>query len=316
MPNPTKLTIMLVNKDEKMDQLNKYHREILEFAHSRYTKDGKFETEIDSLSFYRAYEPLQEFLATVYEPSLCLVIQGAKAVGLGDEMFGYDPNTYLLASTHVPAKVKITQASKEKPYLSLMITFSMEQIFEVLKEIDHKEEKYIKRPKRGLYFGNMDTKLIEPVTRLVRLLNSPEDIALFSPLITKEILYILLRGEGGDFIRQYIMDGSATQRVVKVISKLKDEFRDSFSVKELARFVGMSESSLYQNFKKVTSMSPLQFQKTLRLQEARQMLLTQNIEAAQVAFDVGYQSPSQFSREYSRMFGLPPKEDAKVLREP
>lgn len=298
-----------------MDQLNRYYQEILEFTHNKFNGEGKFDTEIDSLSFYHSYEPSKEFLATMYEPSLCLVIQGEKAVGLGGEMFSYDPHTYLLASTHIPAQVKITQASKNKPYLSLMITFSMEQIFEVLKEINHGENRYIQKPKRGLYFGDIKTKLIEPVTRLVRLLNSPEDIPLFSPLITKEILYTLLRDEGGDFIRQYIMDGSATQRVVKVISKLKDDFRDSFSVQELAKLVGMSESSLYQNFKKVTSMSPLQFQKTLRLQEARQMLLTQDIEAAQVAFDVGYQSPSQFSREYSRMFGQPPKKDTMQLRD-
>ena len=297
-----------------MDQINRYHEEIMEFAQTNYNGEGKFKTAVDSLSFYRSHAPSQEFLATIYEPSLCLVIQGAKAVGIGEEMFGYDPRTYLLASTHVPAKVKITEASEEKPYLSLMISFSMEQIFEVLKEIDRGNTKYIQQPKRGLYFGDIETKLIEPITRLIRLLNSPEDISMLSPLVTKEILYTLLRDEGGDFIRQYIMDGSATQRVVKVITKIKDDLRESFSVEELAKLVGMSESSLYQNFKKVTSMSPLQFQKALRLQEARQMLMTQNIEAAQVAFEVGYQSPSQFSREYSRMFGLPPKADIQQFR--
>jgi AraC-like DNA-binding protein len=297
-----------------MDQINKYHQEIFQLADLLYNGEEKFQTAINSLSFYRAFTPSQEFLATIYEPALCLIIQGSKEVGLGEEMFGYDPQTYLLASTHIPAKVKIIEASKETPYLSLIISFSMEQIFEVLKEIDHGNTKYIQKPKRGLYFGDVQTKLIEPITRLVRLLNSPEDIPVLSGLITKEILYVLLQEEGGDFIRQYIMDGSATQRIVQVITKLKDEFRESFSVKELAQSVGMSESALYQNFKKVTSMSPLQFQKSLRLQEARQMLLTQDIEAAQVAFDVGYQSPSQFSREYSRMYGSSPKADAKQLR--
>lgn len=294
-----------------MNQLNSYYQEINRFVDTHYKGNGSFLTDMDFLSFYRSQAASAEFLATVYEPSLCIVVQGAKAVGLSDEMTTYNPQKYLLASTHIPAKVKILEASQEKPYLSLMLKFSMEQIFEAFKELQHDDTKYMQKPKRGLYFGEMQTRLIEPITRLIRLLDSPQDIEIFAPLITKEILYVLLRDEGGDFIRQYIMDGSATQRIVKVITKLKNEFKESFSIQELAKFVGMSEASLYQNFKKVTSMSPLQFQKSLRLQEARQMLLTQNIEAAQVAFEVGYQSPSQFSREYSRMYGLPPKADAQ-----
>jgi transcriptional regulator GlxA family with amidase domain len=160
----------------------------------------------------------------------------------------------------------------------------------------------------------MKKRLIEPVSRLVSLLDSPEDIPVLSPLIIKEILYTVMCDDGGYIFRQYVRDGSVEQRVVEAITKIKDEYKSPLNVKELARSVSMSESSLYHNFKKITAMSPLQFQKNLRLQEAKQLLISQNIEAAQVAFEVGYESPSQFSREYARMFGLPPIADTQMNR--
>lgn len=266
-------------------------------------------TPIEQLSFYYSAAPT-EMLATVYEPSVCIIVQGAKEVGIGDDLIPYDPEMYLLASVHMPARVRIAQASPEHPYMGLTVTFTMEQIFEVLHEMPSAS----KRPggsKSGLYFGQMQQRLLDPVVRLVRLLDSSQDIPVLAPLIIKEILYTVMSDEGSDVIRQYIMDGSATQRVVAAITKIKEVYKEPLSVKELARSVSMSESSLYHNFKKITAMSPLQFQKNLRLQEARQMLMTQNIEAAQVAFEVGYESPSQFSREYARMFGLPPIADTR-----
>ena len=288
-------------------KLEHYRRELKNRIGSEWRDQNGIVTAIEQLSFYCSSQPTSS-LATLYEPSICVIVQGAKEVGIDDELIPYDPDKYLLASVHMPAQVRITEASETHPYMGLTVTFSMEQIFEVLKEVGRRPSK---RTKRGLYFGEMDQRLLDPVVRLVRLLETPEDIPVLAPLITKEILYNVMRGEGGDFIRQYVMDGSSTQRVVKAITKIKDEFRDALHVKELAHFVGMSESSLYQNFRKITGMSPLQFQKSLRLHEARQLLATREIEAAQVAYAVGYESPSQFSREYARMFGLPPKADAK-----
>lgn len=288
-------------------QLERYREELKSLIASQFRGENLIPTPIDQLSFFYSTRPT-DMLATVYEPSICVIVQGAKEVGVADELIPYDPDMYLLASVHMPARVRITEASGEHPYMGLTITFTMEQIFEVLKEVGNPSA-LTKRPHRGLFFGDMSQKLLDPITRLVRLLETPEDIPVLAPLVTKEILYNVMRDEGGDFIRQYVMDGSATQRVVKAITKIKDEFREALHVKELAHHVGMSESSLYTNFKKITGMSPLQFQKNLRLQEARQLLLSQEIEAAQVAFDVGYESPSQFSREYARMFGLPPKTD-------
>lgn len=276
-----------------------------------YAGDERIETAIDALRFYRISNPT-EMLATVYTPSICIIVQGAKKVGIGEELLGYDPTTYLLASVHMPAHVCVSEASPEQPYMGLTITFTMEQIFDVLKDLGP-ASKPQGSPKRGLYFGDMQLRILEPITRLVRLLDSPEDISIMTPLILKEILYVLMRDQGGDFIRQFIMDGSAAQRVAQAITKIKENFKEPLNVKELARSVSLSESSLYHNFKKITAISPLQFQKQLRLHEARQILMTQDAEASQVAFDVGYESPSQFSREYARMFGLPPKTDVKRM---
>ncbi len=271
--------------------------------------ENLIQTPIEQLSFYYSTEPT-EMLATVYEPSICIIVQGAKEVGFGEELIPYDPEMYLLASVHVPARVRIAEASPECPYMGLTVTFTMAQIFDVLKELPP-----VPRPlgsaKRGLYFGAMQPRLLEPVSRLVRLLDSPQDIPVLSPLIIKEILYVVLSDEGGDIIRQYVQDGSAEQRIVEAITKIKEAYREPLNVRELARSVSMSESSLYHNFKKITAMSPLQFQKNLRLQEARQLLMSRDIEAAQVAFEMGYESPSQFSREYSRMYGISPKADAR-----
>ena len=289
--------------------LDNYRQELKRMVQSKYVGSERIETAIDALCFYHISKPT-EMLATLYEPSVCIIIQGAKEVGIGDKLIEYDPHTYLLASTHLPAQVRIVEASPQEPYMGFTITFTMEQIFEVLKEFGPLS-KPKGSPKKGLYFGAMHQRLLDPVTRLIRLLDNEQDISIMTPLILKEILYVLMRDEGGDFIRQFVMDGSATQRVVQAITKIKENFKEPLNIKELARSVSLSESSLYHNFKKITAISPLQFQKKLRLHEARQMLMSQNIEATQVAFEVGYESPSQFSREYARMFGLPPKTDAR-----
>lgn len=291
---------------------DQYRQELIERIQAKYVNEGLLETAIASLCFYNVAETT-EFLTTIYEPSLCIIVQGAKAVGLGDEMYLYDPYTYLLSSLHMPARVRIAEASPNKPYLSLKITFTMEEIFDVLKEIETTPLKSNPSSDHGLHFGDMNKDLLEPILRLVRLLDTPKNIPVLSPLIIKEILYLIMSEEGGDFFRRYVMEGSATQRIVKVITKIKDDFAEKLDISDLAKSVSMSESSLYHNFKKITRMSPLQFQKTLRLNEARRRLMSQDIEASQVAFDVGYESPSQFSREYARMFGLPPKTDIKRM---
>lgn len=288
----------------------------LEFIKQKYTLDieGGLQTDIPNLDLYFASEPT-EFNAIIYEPSLCVILQGNKAVGFGDELYSYGPKEYLLSSTHVPAKVRILEASKEQPYASFRIKFDLEDIYDVIKNIDPKKLVMSAKSEKGLFFDDLTEKLYDPVHRLIRLLNqSKEEIDYLSPLIIKEILFILINDKSGYFLNKFAMEGTVSNKIVHAISEIKENFNEKLNVKELARLIDMSESSLYQNFKTITSMSPIQFQKKIRLEEAKLMLLNQNIDASEVAFAVGYESPSQFSREYSRMFGMSPKAHAEYLK--
>jgi len=276
------------------------------------SKEGGSSTLVPSLRFFCAIAP-SEFLHTLYEPSLCIIAQGSKAVGLGEEMFSYDKDKYLISSVHLPARVQIQEASVENPYLSLQLTFSMDQILEILKEVDE-EEKSAQLPERGLYFGDNSSLLLDPVVRLVRLLENPKDIGILAPMLTREILYRIVQDKGSAVIRQFAKNGSLAQRVAKAITKIKNDLAEPLRIETLAKEVDMSTSSLHYHFKRVTTMSPLQFQKSLRLQEARRLLMVEAMDASNVAFQVGYESPSQFSREYARLFGLPPMRDVKRLR--
>lgn len=274
---------------------------------------GKSTTNVPSLGFFCTTSPT-EFLHTLYEPSLCLIAQGSKAVGLGEEMFSYDKNAYLISSVHLPARIQIQEASLEKPYISLQLKFSMNQIIEILNEVDD-EDKETQQSTCGLYFGENSSLLLDPIIRLVRLLERPKDIGILAPMITREILYRIVQDKGGAIIRQFAKNGSLGQRVTQAITRIKNDLAEPLRIETLAKEAQMSASSLHYHFKRVTTMSPLQFQKSLRLQEARRLLMVESMEASNVAFQVGYESPSQFSREYARLFGLPPMRDVKRLRD-
>lgn len=290
------------------EMLNNQRKEMVEYILNKCNStEGVVSTDIPLLHFYTTTSK-SEFTSIIYEPSICLALQGSKAVGFGENLQSYNEDRYLLASTNVPANVKIEAASKDKPYVSLVIKFTLEQIYEVLKELDISDTKKKNKPDAGLFFDDMSFELLNPISRLVKLLDTPKkNIDFMYPLIIKEILYILLNGNSGEFLKQYVLEGSSTNQIVKVISEIKNNFAEALNMKELAQKFDISESTLYHNFKKITMLSPLQFQKKLRLEEAKNMLLTQNIDAHEVAFVVGYESASQFSREYSRMYGLPPK---------
>lgn len=295
--------------------LDIYRKDLINFVKNKFNnKEGLINTSIPFLHFYSS-TTLSEFVSVIYEPSICIALQGSKAVGFGDDMYGYNESKFLLASTHVPANVRIEEASVERPYVSLKITFTLEQIYEVLREINEISEKPKRKSDKGLYFDDMNMDLLNPISRLIKLLDTPQkNIDFLSPFIIKEILYVLLNGNSGEFLKQYVMEGSISNQVVKIITEIKNNFTQTLNIKEISKKMGISESSLYTNFKKITMLTPIQFQKKLRLEEAKQMLLNQNIDATQVAFLVGYESPSQFSREYSRMFGLPPKAHINQLK--
>jgi AraC-like DNA-binding protein len=248
----------------------------------------------------------------VYKPSFCIVVQGAKEVWLAQERYEYNPAEYLVASVNLPVTAQVTEASPDVPYLGFKLEFTANQILEVLRDseirVGPKEN-----AKRGMFVSRMELSLLDAVIRIVRLLN-PKDIPILAPLFTKEILYRILKGKHGGTLEQIAIEGSSSHQIKDVIEHITNNFYKPFRIEELAEKVNMSVSSLHRHFKEVTALSPIQFQKQLRLQEARRLLLTEGTDAADVAYRVGYESPSQFSREYSRMFGFPPREDINRLR--
>ncbi len=233
---------------------------------------------------------------------------------MAEERFEYGSTDYLIASMNLPVVGQIIRASTEVPYLSIKLEFTNDQIVEVINEANVQIVPN-DNTKRALFVGQMEHSLMDATLRLIELLTRPEDIPFLAPLITKEILYTLLKGPYGVALGQIAMIGSNTYRIREAIDYMSTNFDQSIRVEELAETASMSLSSFHRNFKEVTGMSPIQFQKQLRLQEARRLLLTESAEAAEVAFRVGYESASQFSREYSRMFGSPPRSDMKQLKE-
>lgn len=280
---------------------------------NRFTNlDGAHPTAISSMSLLRVSN-LSEPIHSIYEPSLCVIAQGSKSVMLGNESYQYDMNSYLVASVSLPVSGQIIEATPEKPYLCVQIGFSIDEILDISKEYDQTLSSR-KESKRGLFVNKMNLPLLDAVLRLVRLLDTPWDIPVLSPLFIREILYRVLQDEHGSLIRQFAMFGSHAQSITKVIQIIKQDFSKSLRIVDLAKEVNMSSSALHSQFKKVTAMSPLQYQKQIRLQKARRLLLSETMEAAAVAYQVGYESPSQFSREYARMYGLPPLSDVKRHR--
>ena len=278
----------------------------------RYSKeDGHYRTAIPSLFFTRRSN-INEPQHGIYDTSLCVIAQGAKKVSLVQNRYIYTPTDYLIASVDLPVVAQVVEASPKVPYLALKLEIKSNDILEVLRDSQIEGNKK-DSAKRGMYVSHLEKPLLNAITRFVQLLDTPEDIPVLAPLIKKEIIYRVLQGKYGERLKQIAIEGSSTQQINNVINHIVQNYEKSFKIEDLAEIANMSASSLYRYFTEVTAMSPIQFQKQLRLQEARSLLLTESASAADVAFQVGYESPSQFSREYSRMFGRPPKEDIKHL---
>ncbi|WP_337588378.1 AraC family transcriptional regulator [Paenibacillus gorillae] len=282
---------------------------------SKHTQtDGTHRTAIPSLFLIRAAS-LSEPVYTLFEPALCIIAQGAKLISLEQVNYRYDPASYLVASLQLPIVGQILEASSELPYLSVQLSFNFAQILDIIQDFDPVHNEPSKQSRYGMAVNRTNTLLLDAVLRLVRLLDTPEDIPILAPLIIRELLYRVLKDEQGSIVKQFVISGSQAQRVADVIEYIKQNYDQPLNIAQLAKQVNMSVSSLHYYFKEFTAMSPLQYQKKLRLQEARRLLLSGAPEAADVAYTVGYESPSQFSREYARMFGLPPISDLAKLRQ-
>ncbi len=276
-------------------------------------RDGVHPTAIPSLFLIRE-SIITEPIARVNETSFCIIVQGEKEVWLADERFRYGPTHYIVASADLPVTGQVIKASLDSPYLALKLEFTPKQILEVLSDSEIRVGQK-KNAKRAMFVSKAAPALLDAVIRLARLLENPQHIPVLAPLFTKEILYWILQGPHGESLEQMAIQGSNGDRIRGVIELIIKNYDRSFKIEELADIANMSVASLHRHFKEVTAMSPIQFQKQLRLQEARLMLLADSTEIADVAFRVGYESQSQFSREYSRMFGCPPREDLNRMRE-
>ncbi|EHZ7349189.1 AraC family transcriptional regulator [Vibrio parahaemolyticus] len=280
----------------------------------RWTGDAnQYDTPISGLRFSRWTTPTPPTSYT-HNPSICLIAQGRKRVLLGEESFIYDANHFLISSVDLPIIANIIEASEEQPYLGLIMELDLTEISQLIvdSELAFTQSK---EAQKGIAVGELSESLLDAFVRLAELLDEGQNIKILAPIIKREIFYRLLMSEQGTRLHQIVTAGSHSHQIAKAIDWLKNNFVKPLSIGDLASYTGMSKSSFYTHFRSMTSMTPLQFQKKLRLSEARRLMLTENLDAMAATFKVGYESPSQFSREYSRLFGAPPSKDIKSLRE-
>src|SRR5215213_8138013 len=249
----------------------------------------------------------------VSSPAFCVIAQGSKEVWLGDDCYRYDANHYLITAAALPTATRVTEASEERPYLGVVLGLDPAFVGSVMVEASHPAPGG-QAAVRAFDVSPLDAGLLDAVLRLVGLLDSPADEAHFlRPLLTREIVFRLLKGEQGDRIRQIAFLGGHGQRIAKALERLRQDFDQSLRIEDIAGEVGMSVSGFHHHFKAVTAMSPLQFQKRMRLQEARHLMLAEDLDAS-AGYRVGYGDASQFNREYKRLFGAPPMRDVEQLR--
>jgi AraC-like DNA-binding protein len=270
------------------------------------------QTAIPFLSFIRMTRPT-EMSRGVLEPSLCLVLQGRKAMLIGRQITQYGSGSYVLSAVDMPVSGRVVEASTAAPYLGLRFLLDPKEIAALVVELNIAPPKTMSSP-AGAYVESSDAGLQEAFLRLVRLLRTPQDIFALSRLIRQEILYRLLTARSGDVLYRSVVAHSYERGINEAILWIRNNYARPMKIEQLAKSVHMSLSVLHRRFKAITVMSPLQYQKQIRLLEARKLLLTRNIEAATVAYEVGYQSPSQFSREYRKFFGNSPLRDIACVK--
>lgn len=280
---------------------------------SQRTKEKKHtDTQIAGLTFYRE-EATSNCSVCVVEPSIAIVVQGSKCMTLDQNSYLYNQYKFLITTINLPATVSVLEANNDKPYLGLTFKLDLKKISELLLEYpDIVSENATKDP--GMALGTMTPALLDGISRLVSLLDEPSAIPVLTPLIEREIYWRLLTSNQGARLKQIVSTGSKSHRIAKTVEWIRENYNQTFRIEEMAEIAQMSASTFHHYFRELTAMSPLQYQKHLRLTEARRLMLSEKLDAAKVAYHVGYESPSQFSREYSRLFGAPPKRDIEALR--
>lgn len=270
-----------------------------------------------SVEFYPGYSVFTASttncpVTVLYQPMLCLVLQGSKEVIVGDRQFQYKPGDYFINSVELPIATRIIESDVNQPYMSISIQLDPDKLAQIMTETDISHRKAMND--ECFLLSRASENLLEPLSRMLDLFKNEQDVAFLAPMVDREILYRLLKGEQSSILRQISGNDFRVNKVREVINWVKDNFNKAISIQNLIEQAGMSQASLHRHFRTATGMTPLQYQKTLRLQEARKLLL-EGKEVSETAYDVGYESPSQFSREYSRMYGRSPSQDAKRLND-
>jgi AraC-like DNA-binding protein len=278
----------------------------------RHAKAGDGTTALANVRLRKA-ETVTRPVTSVCEPAFALVAQGKKRTVLGDTVFEYCSGRYLVATVDLPIVSRVVRATRAEPYLGFVLTLNPTAIATLMLETASNDRR-VAEP-LGLAVSQASPELLDAVARVLRLLSRPQDVAVLAPMLEREILWRLLTGEQGAMVRQIGLAGSRLSQIRRAIHWIRAHYSEPLPTAELAHVAGMSDSSFHRHFRAVTTMSPLQYQKRIRLQEARSRLLADAKVIASVGHDVGYESPSQFSREYSRLFGVPPGKDIARLRE-
>lgn len=293
-------------------RLQLYREELVERIDKAITSNGEIQV-LEGVYLGRLSAP-RDKVYSVLEPSLCIIAQGSKVVFLGNRRYQYDPFNYLLTTIELPRISQVVEATREKPYLSLRLELDPNLVGSVMMEAGHVMQKR-KNDAEATKVSPLNVALLEAIIRLVRLVEHRDEASVLMPLIKREIIYRLSKGDQAEQLFHLTISEGSTSSMVWAVEQLRKNFDQSFRIEDLAQELNMSVSSFYQHFKSVTAMTPLQFQKRVRLQEARRLMLGENLDATRAAYQVGYSDAAYFSREYKNFFGNPPIRDVQMLRE-
>ncbi len=277
-------------------------------------KEGTTETEWPGLVIGRSNQPVPRF-PLLYVPCICVVAQGRKHVYVADDHISYDPLHYLVVALPMPLEAEIVVASPKEPFLALALEIDVSMVGKLLLEMAEEElqPETMINPTQAIYASPMTDDLLEAVLRLFRALENPLDRRILGPGAVKEILYHILKGEQGSFLRALALRDNGSHRIARIVRFLQNNYNQSLDISSIARFAGMGNSTLHHAFEKIVGQSPIQYLKKIRLHQARLMIVSNGLGASEAAYNVGYNNPSQFSREFKRQFGLPPSRAAELL---
>jgi len=294
-------------------QLSPHRQAMAAVIHSHVTGTADWETPVENLLFFRRERPTEPDFCLI-EPSVVLVVQGTKQMLLGGQAFPYDTSNFLITSLDLPASSQVLDASAGRPCLGLVLKLDIRTLAELISL----GTLPVARERSGgasVGLGTMTPGIMEPLKRLLDLLNEPEAIPILAPLIKREIHYRLLLSDQAALLRQIASVDSHSHRIAKAIDWLKVNYSAPLRIDDLAALVQMSPPTFYHHFRRLTATSPLQYQKWLRLSEAKRLMLNEHLDVSSAAYRVGYESPSQFNREYSRLYGMSPRRDIEHLRQ-